>query len=180
MGLSPRWFDRSCRRLWAGALPGRAASGRVHGMRRMWLAALPLALALAGCPGDEGPPACVPVETTCTPLYEPTFAMVYERTLRLGCGSGLSACHSANGDGEMSLADPAAAHASLLDGRVTPGDPGCSEIIVRTDAAGKDYQMPPGIALGAPERCSLIQWVLAGAPGPITTAASGDAPGAAP
>jgi hypothetical protein len=140
----------------------------------MWLAALPLAL--VGCPGEDGPPACVPVETTCTPLYEPTFDLVYERTLKLGCGAGLGSCHAAGAAGEMSLATPAAAHASLLDGRVTPGDPGCSEVIVRTDAPGKDYQMPPGIALGAAERCSLILWVQAGAPGPTTTAAAGGAP----
>jgi hypothetical protein len=76
----------------------------------------------------------------------------------------------------MSLATPAAAHASLLDGRVTPGDPGCSEIVVRTDAPGKDYQMPPGFALPAAERCSLILWIQAGAPGPTTTAAPGGAP----
>jgi hypothetical protein len=71
----------------------------------------------------------------------------------------------------MSLVDPPAAHASLLAGRVKPGDASCSEIIVRTDAPGEDYQMPPGIRLAAAERCSLIQWVEAGAPGPSTTAA---------
>jgi len=129
----------------------------------MWLAAL--WVALAGCP-EDGPPACVAVETSCTPLYAPTFDNVFNTTLKNGCGSGLGACHSAGGAGEMSLATPEAAHASLLDGRVTPGDPGCSEIIVRTAAPGKSYQMPPGIDLGAAERCSLIQWVAAGAPGP--------------
>ena len=129
-----------------------------------------LAAALAGCP-DDGPPACVTVETTCTPLYEPTFDNVYNNTLKAGCGSGLDACHGATGAGKMSLADPAAAHAALLDGRVKPGDPGCSEVIVRTDAPGKDYQMPPGTALSAAERCSLILWVQAGAPGPTTAVA---------
>jgi len=138
----------------------------------MWLAAL--SAALAGCP-EEGPPACVTVETSCAPLYEPTFANVFSTTLRTTCGSQLGSCHSAGGRGKMSLADPAIAYASLLDGRVTPGDPGCSEIIVRTGAPGKDYQMPPGVNLGAAERCSLIQWVAAGAPGP-SAAASGAAP----
>jgi hypothetical protein len=114
----------------------------------------------------------VTVDTSCAPLYQPTFDNVYNSTLQTTCGGRLAACHAAGGAGEMSLADPQAAHASLLDGRVAPGDPGCSEIIVRTDAPGKDYQMPPGIAMGAPERCSLIQWVQAGAPGP-TTAAGG-------
>ena len=139
-------------------------------MRRMWLAALPLAF--AGCPGED-PPRCVTVEASCSPLYQPTFDNVFNMTLQTTCGGRLSACHAAGGAGEMSLADPATAYAALLDGRVTPGDPGCSEIIVRTGAPGKDYQMPPGSARGAPERCSLIQWVAAGAPGP-TTAAAGE------
>ncbi len=138
-------------------------------MRWPWLAALPLAL--AGCPGDELP-ACVTVEASCAPLYAPTFENVFSMTLQTTCGGRLAACHAANGAGGMSLADPATAHASLL-GHLKAGDPGCSEIMVRTDAPGKDYQMPPGIAIGAPERCSLIQWVAAGAPGPTTTAAAG-------
>ena len=159
-------------RLWAGTLPGRAASGRVLAMRRMWLAVL--LAALAGCP-EDGPPACVTVETSCTPLYAPTFDNVFNNTLKGGCGSMIGSCHSASGAGKMSLADPAAAYASLLDGRVTPGDPGCSELIVRTDVSGKSYQMPPSTNLGAAERCSLIQWVAAGAPGPTVTAAPGAA-----
>jgi hypothetical protein len=140
----------------------------------MWIAVV--FAALAGCPSEEAPPACVTVETACTPLYEPTFDNVYNSTLRAGCGSLLSACHSASGVGEMSLAGPAEAHGALLDGRVTPGDPGCSELIVRTGAPGKDYQMPPGVTLSAAERCSLILWVQAGAPGPVNSAAPGAAP----
>jgi hypothetical protein len=73
----------------------------------------------------------------------------------------------------MSLEDPATAHASLLAGRVKPGDPGCSEMIVRTTSPGTDYEMPPGAPLRDPEQCSLIQWVAAGAPGPISAAAGG-------
>jgi hypothetical protein len=139
----------------------------------MWLAAL--SAALAGCPSG-GPPSCVTVETSCTPLYAPTFDNVFTTTLKTTCGSMLSSCHSANGRGRMSLADLQTAYTSLLDGRVVPGDPGCSEMIVRTDAPGKDYQMPPGMALSAPERCSLIQWVAAGAPGPGAAAAEEAAP----
>lgn len=142
----------------------------------MWLVAL--SAALAGCPEDD-PPACVTVETSCTPLYAPTFANVFDSTLKNGCGSTLGACHSAGGAGKMSLADPQAAYASLLAGRVIPGDPGCSEMIVRTSASGTSYRMPPGIDLGAAERCSLIQWVAAGAPGPTLTApAAGTSAGA--
>lgn len=131
-------------------------------MRWTWLAA---AVLLGGCPSDP-PPACttVAIDPSCAPLYTPTYANVYERTLKTGCGGNRNSCHSANGAGEISFADSASAYAELLDGRVSPGDPACSELIVRTHGLGEDYQMPPGGALIASERCALVQWVLAGAP----------------
>jgi cytochrome c551/c552 len=143
-------------------------------MRYLWLAAaLGASLIAAGmsCTSDP-PPACIAVEPTCAPLYEPTFDNVYTHTLRDTCGSMLSSCHSAAGkQGGMSFEDEAHAYAALLGGRVVPGNPGCSKMIVRTDSPGAGYQMPPGDPLSEPERCALIQWVLAGAPGPTTGAA---------
>lgn len=132
-------------------------------MRRMSLAA---AILFGGC--SEPPPACTTetIDVTCAPLYMPTFDNVYENTLKTGCGSNRGSCHSASGDGDISLADPATAYNSLLDGRVTPGDPTCSELIVRTHDLGTDYQMPPGAPLGESTRCALVRWVAAGAPGP--------------
>lgn len=127
----------------------------------MWIAAL--VAALAGCPADS-PPECVTVDTACSPLYQPTFANVFQNTLRTGCGSTNGSCHSSTGDSGMSLADPAAAHASLLAGRVKAGDPGCSEMIVRTHSPGKSYEMPPDAPLSAAERCALVQWIQSGAP----------------
>lgn len=57
-----------------------------------------------------------------------------------------------------------AAYANLMEvGRVKPGDPSCSKMIVRTDSPGTDYQMPPGDPLSPEERCALIQWVQMGA-----------------
>jgi len=123
-------------------------------------------LLLAGCPEDP-PPACITVDTTCSPGYVPTFENVYNNTMREGCGSMKSSCHSAAGRaGGMSLADIDTAYAQLLDpaqGRVKPGDPACSEMIVRTNSPGADYQMPPGDALAAPAQCALVQWVQMGA-----------------
>jgi hypothetical protein len=137
----------------------------------MWIAAL--AAGLAGCPEDT-PPSCTTVDTACTPLYDPTFENVFKTTLRVGCGSTLSSCHARGGEGNMSLEDMTTAYQSLLDGHVTPGDPGCSEFIVRVTAPkGKDYQMPPGAPLSDAERCSLIQWVERGAPAPVVTSAGG-------
>lgn len=134
----------------------------------MYLAA---GLALCGCPSDD-PPACVTVDTACQPLYVPTFDNVYANTLAVGCGSERVSCHSREGhQGGMSFEDPATAHAALLAGRVSPGDPSCSEMIVRVTSVGEPYQMPPGSGaeLSAAEQCALIQWVESGAPGPGET-----------
>lgn len=130
-----------------------------------WTCRVALALGLAGCPA-EPPPSCTTVDATCMPQYVPTFDNVYDNTLKMDCGSGRNACHSAAGEGGISFADPATAHAVLLAGRVSPGDPACSELIVRTHDPGTDYEMPPGAPLAEAERCALLQWVAAGAPGP--------------
>jgi hypothetical protein len=133
-------------------------------MRQLWFAALPALAALAGCPSAP-PPSCITVDTTCAPLYAPTFDNVYTMTLKNTCGSALSSCHSAVGkQGGMSFQDEQHAYDALLAGRVMPGNPGCSKMIVRTDSPGAGYQMPPGDPLSEPERCALIQWIAAGAP----------------
>ena len=139
-------------------------------MRRVYLV---VSLATAGCPGTDSPPACITVDASCQPLYVPTFDNVYNNTLKDACGSGRVACHSAAGhQGGMTFEDPQHAFDALLAGRVTPGDPACSEMIVRTGSPGADYQMPKGptsASLSKPELCALVQWVQNGAPGPAVT-----------
>jgi hypothetical protein len=122
-------------------------------------------LALAGCPGSDEPPARITVDTDCLPLYVPTFENVYDNTLRDTCGSTAVGCHSAAGQaGGMSFEDQATAHAELVAGRVTAGDPGGSEMIVRVASAGADYQMPPRApAMDDSELCALVLWVQDGA-----------------
>jgi hypothetical protein len=146
-------------------------------MRKLWLATALAAWPLAGCMQDP-PPECIAVNTTCAPLYQPTFDNIYNMTLRDTCGSARASCHSAIGrSGGMSFEDESHAYAALLAGRVMPGDPGCSKMVVRTSSPGASYQMPPGDPIGEAERCALIQWVQAGAPAPTVGA---DAAGAAP
>jgi len=134
-------------------------------LRRRWLAATVAGAALvAGCPTDP-PPACITIDTSCAPLYAPTFDNIYTMTLRDSCGSQSASCHSAVGmQGGMSFQDQQHAFDALRAGRVVPGNPGCSKMIVRTDSPGAPYQMPPGDPLSEPARCALIQWVAAGAP----------------
>ncbi len=129
-------------------------------MRRLLLVCL-----LAGCPSDE-PPECITVEASCAPLYDATsFANVYKNTLQPSCGSTDSSCHSASGRaGNLSFETEQTAYDQLmLLGRVKAGNPGCSEMIVRTSSPGTEYQMPPGGALTDPAQCALIQWVQKGA-----------------
>jgi len=158
------WFGARgivSRRL-AARIPG-TLSIRVSHVRKMLIPLAVLFGGLAGCTSDAMP-ACITVDTTCAPLYMPTFDNIYTRTLRDSCGSQRSSCHSAAGrQGGMSFEDETQAFAALRAGRVVPGDPGCSTMIVRTDSPGASYQMPPGDALSAAERCVLIQWVAAGA-----------------
>ena len=63
----------------------------------------------------------------------------------------------------MTFADKDTSYTELLDGRVKPGNPGCSLMVVRVEGVGKDYQMPQGDPLSAPERCAIAKWVEAGA-----------------
>jgi len=146
-------------------------------MRQLWFVAVLAAAPLAGCT-SEPPPSCITVDTTCAPLYAPTFDNVYTMTLRDTCGSQRSSCHSAAGkQGGMSFEDQQHAYDALLAGRVIPGNPGCSKMIVRTNSPGAGYQMPPGDPLSEAERCALIQWVAAGAPaGAGRARIAGDAP----
>ena len=128
---------------------------------RMYLVAV---LAIAGCMGNDPPPTCVDLARydACKPLYVPTFDNVYANTLMNTCGSQRVSCHSHDGmKGGMTFEDPDAAHASLLAGRLMPGNPACSKMIVRTSSAGAHDQMPPPPAepLGDTEVCALIQWI---------------------
>jgi hypothetical protein len=145
-------------------------------MRQLWFVAVLAAAPLAGCTSDT-PPSCITVEPTCAPLYAPTFDNVYTMTLRDTCGSQRSSCHSAAGkQGGMSFEDAQHAYDALLAGRVMPGNPGCSKMVIRTDSPGAAYQMPPGDPLSEAERCALIQWVAAGAqPGAGRVRAAGGA-----
>lgn len=121
---------------------------------------------LVGCPSTP-PPDCKVVDTDCAPGYVPTFTNVYNNTLKMGCGSDKSNCHSSsNRSGSLSFESEDVAYEQLLQSTrrwVVPGDPACSELIVRSDSPGEDYQMPPGDPLSGPARCALIQWVLQGA-----------------
>ncbi len=119
-------------------------------------------LTLVACP--EPPPACTTVDaTTCHELYPPTWDNVYANTIAMSCGADRSSCHSDAGkSGGITFADKATSYTELLNGRVKPGNAGCSLLVVRIEGVGTDYQMPKGDPLGAPERCAIAKWVEMG------------------
>jgi len=139
--------------------------------------AVVVALAATACGGSDLP-MCVTVDPACTPqLYQPTFDNVYTMTMTTNCGTGRNSCHSESGVSGMSFATEDTAYTNLISrGYVVPSDPGCSEMIVRVESIGASYQMPQGpasSALGAGDRCSLVRWIAAGAPGPGSGSGSG-------
>lgn len=128
-----------------------------------------LIAAMSGCSSsDEEPmPGCIELTPSCAPLYAPTFDELFTRTLRPTCGQAGSSCHAAEGaNGDLVFADANQAYAALTSGekpRVVPGDPACSEIVVRTHRAGEPWSMPPGQALSEGEQCVIRQWIEQGA-----------------
>jgi hypothetical protein len=129
-----------------------------------------LACCCSCSPTDEEPrPRCIELSPSCTPLYTPSFDELFTRTLMPTCGQGGSSCHGPDGaKGGLVFAEADTAYA-LLTGqsgakpRVVAGDPGCSEIVVRTHRAGEPWSMPPGQPLSENERCVIRQWIEQGA-----------------
>ena len=57
--------------------------------------------------------------------------------------------------------DIALRRARSIRPRASPGDPACSEMIVRTTRRARTTRCRRAMPLSAPERCALIQWVAA-------------------
>lgn len=139
-------------------------------MRAVLWAALATGV-LVGAPACEEtpPPECSAreMDEACLPAYVPTFDNVFTYTLSQSCGSDENECHGDRGSSPLSFADKVSAYEQLIDdGYVVPGNPRCSEMIVRITDIGEDYTMPRDESLEAAERCALQTWVRMGAPGP--------------
>jgi hypothetical protein len=118
-------------------------------------------LLLAAAPACGG--ECVAVDTACSPLYEPTFQNVFERTLMPTCATGGAACHATDGAQKGLRLDEIELAYALLGSRLEPSDASCSHVVARLESTDAGYQMPPGRRLGDAERCSIERWIQAGA-----------------
>jgi hypothetical protein len=122
---------------------------------------------LTAC-GKDPPPMCTTatIDLSCSTGYVPTFDALYVNTIQPRCGTDQGSCHARSGEAGLAFVDLDTTYAALRDGYVTSGDPTCSELIVRTIQSGTDYEMPPDATLPEKDRCALVKWVAAGAPGP--------------
>jgi len=129
--------------------------------------------ATASCSSDPAasPRACVPVapekaSAACTPLYEPSYANVFSKTLQPTCAKSGVSCHASTGkQGGVAFDDADVAYTQLLDTTqaVRAGDPACSAIVARVVATDGNVRMPPGRSIDPGEQCAIIQWIANGA-----------------
>lgn len=142
-----------------------------------------LAVGLLGlcssCGPDADPrPACLSqIEVDgCTPLYPAEFPVIFGQVLSVTCASAGTSCHGDLGRmGGLALVSEDDSYAALLGlsgdkRRVVPGDPACSEMMVRLDLPGHEWSMPPGAPLDERARCSIRRWIAGGA---LATPAAG-------
>lgn len=146
-------------------------------LSRPLTALLGLAVMLTSCddpPSDETVPCIEPLPDCDNPTVPPTFDQLYEHVFQSCGASGTAgACHSAEGHKNgLVMSDRETAYDHLLGigesdrrARVLPDDPWCSELLKRVESEDSEYWMPPGSSrLSDGYRCSIRQWLLAGAP----------------
>jgi hypothetical protein len=133
------------------------------------LAALTLAACGSAPAGDAGDACLADLALDCAPLYDPpAYTTIFEKILRPSCATGDGTCHTADAAaGGLTLDDVEGAYAQLVQGdraRVVPGDPACSRLVERLEAATASTRMPPGpTPLLEAERCTIIRWIAEGA-----------------
>jgi len=140
----------------------------VLSVRQVAGSALAMILLAAGGCGDDG---CLDeVVTDCDVLYPPVYDQIFANTFQPTCGEAGTACHAPEGaHNGLVFADPDEAYGLLLGqegapARVLPDQPECSLLRRRLESGDDDFVMPPGMPLSEPERCTIRQWVAAGAP----------------
>lgn len=100
----------------------------------------------------------------CTPAYEPTYAEVFENTLRPSCGKTGVSCHAEGRQAGLGFVDAEQAYRDLHETSVVQaGAPACSRLVARLRETDPKLRMPPGRALDAAEVCAIVRWIERGA-----------------
>jgi hypothetical protein len=129
-----------------------------------------LALACGNNDNSDERPECVNVDAeACSLAYPTEFPILFDRVFVEKCASAGGACHGGAGQGGLAFVDIDASYDFLLaakggDAPVKPGDARCSEVVVRLDAIGHSWSMPPANPLDEGMRCSIRRWIQLGAP----------------
>ena len=150
-------------------------------MRRSLLSIPALLIAAVSCSTDDAnkEPRCLDenLDSSCNPAFTPTFENVFVNVLNKTCSTEGTSCHGPRGKrGGLEFGEPGAptpeaetaAYEQLLgnidgDARVAPGDPTCSQVVVRIESQGEPWDMPPNDPLPESVRCAIRQWIEAGA-----------------
>ena len=145
----------------------------MHGRRKLktvCAAGLAALFSFCGQDSDSRPTCLSQVDVdSCTPLYPAEFPVIYRQVLSATCASAGVSCHGpGGGNGGIVFATDTEAHAELLGhagdrALVIPGDPACSELVVRLDLSGHSWSMPPSAPLDERARCSIRRWIADGA-----------------
>src|SRR5690606_31175533 len=131
---------------------------RMRTQRRTSPASLTASFVLASAVGCSTPgpasaatePVCLDagVDLACAPAYEPTYDALYTNTFQRSCAAPGVSCHAASGkQGAIDFSDADVSHANLLARAVRPGDPACSDLVVRVLSTSGKTRMPPGRSL---------------------------------
>ena len=92
---------------------------------------------------------------------------MYTNTITRSCGVGAGTCHGPNPITNLDFTGIEATYEILLGqaeqpAYVLPGDPNCSQLMIRLDQPDPTDTMPPGLPLSESERCAVRQWVEQG------------------
>jgi len=129
-----------------------------------------IALNATGCGPAEPAECLLATDTECEVGYAPTYANIFNQSLRGTCGGPGVSCHGIDGArGGLVFATEQQSYDLLLGNvgsraRVVAGDPDASLLVQRIECSSPQRRMPLNSdPLPATVRCAIVKWIAAGA-----------------
>lgn len=127
-------------------------------------------LAALGC-GPTAPDECLlATNTDCAVGFPPTYANIFQQSLRSTCGGPGVSCHGLDGaKAGLVFASEQESYDLLLGNvgsrpRVIPGDPDASLLVQRIECSSPQRRMPLNSdPLPTTVRCAIVKWIADGA-----------------